>query len=210
MIDLSKIGIRPHVPQAKPVAESPKADATATVPVAGVDLDSSVNLDITIDSTAVAVVEPVTQVDSEEIKATSSPDSFKQRLDAFDAMIMANAGITQLTLDMARGQVAAIMTELKEFPEYDGFVVARDVHNLLVYVRASASYTKNNFVVAAEKKTKAAAKKASSAQFDLSSLSEPIVPNAPKQIAKAAMNGLDAFASLNVDSIASQMTRSKK
>lgn len=138
------------------------------------------------------------------------PVGFQQRLEVFDSLISQTAGITQLTLDAARNHVVAIMTELKTFPEYDGFVVARDIHNLLAFARASQSFTKSQFVIASEKREKRAAKASkTNTQFDFSIL-DSIDIKAPKALASAAFAGIDALGSINVDDIATQMQKAKK
>lgn len=146
------------------------------------------------------------------IPTALGPQGFKARLDAFDAMIMAEAGINQQQLDAARNHVATIMVELKENPEYDGMLIDRDVHNIMLYVRASASFTKSEFVLVNEKKTKAAVKKSNSkinTTFDLSLLTG-IAMEPTTKIEKAASRGVDAFADLNVDDIVAQMQNGRK
>jgi hypothetical protein len=144
----------------------------------------------------------------------STPEGMRAKLDRLDKMIIANSGVDQTSVDTARNYVQEIMVELKTHPEYKGVLAANDVHNIMTFVRSSLTLTQKTFQSTAEKRTKAATKKAGTAKFDFSGLGDasleapkPTVSKQTAQLQKTASAGLDAFANLNVDSIVAKMRK---
>lgn len=130
-------------------------------------------------------------------------------LDDFDAMIAAsNGGISELQIDGARKYVSEIMMELKQNPDYDSILIDRDVHNVMLFVRASRQYATASFVTQKKKSAERAEKKAAKTgglSFDMS-----ILTGAEKAKSDLLASDLASFASLDTSAIQPLLTRGGK
>ena len=146
---------------------------------------------------APAQVESVTAIDSK----LTGPEGFQAKLDGLDRLIMEGQGLSQLTLDTARGYVGAIMTELKTNPEFDPLLKDRDVHNIMTFVQSSTQRATTVLTKAKEKREIKQAKGVNTT-FDFSDIGDlGAVAKTPAQKAIAAATSVDAFAGLDLDSI---------
>ena len=136
---------------------------------------------------------------------------FKQMLDDFDSLIAAaDGGIGQLQIDTARKYVSEIMMELKKNPDYDAILIDRDVHNVMLFVRASRENAVADFVTQKKKAAERADKKAAkmgTMQFDMSILSGDAPASNKAALAAAA---IAEFATLDTSNIPAITSRSKK
>lgn len=75
--------------------------------------------------------------DSTERPATTDEKQrvFKDKMEALDALISADNGINQFTIDDIRRYVKEIMVTLHREPELDAILIDRDVHNILRFIR---------------------------------------------------------------------------
>lgn len=135
--------------------------------------------------------EPAERIEVEVVEARG-PEGFKATLEKLDAMIGSVMRVERTDFDIVRGYVASVMTELKEMPEYRGFVRAKDVHNLMKFVQASSSQAENQFKVSSEKKEKKAVAKKKASSFNLEAFGD---------VPQKRMN-LDALSGMNTDDIA--------
>lgn len=60
---------------------------------------------------------------------------FQEMLDTLDNLIVKESGINSFNIDLVRGFVRQIMTDLKTTPEYDAMLIDRDVHNVLAFIQ---------------------------------------------------------------------------
>lgn len=137
------------------------------------------------------------------------PIGFQERLDRLEALVETDKGLSGPAQGVARSYVQVIMKELVTHPEYDGMVIARDVHNIMVFARSQMTAV----VATVAKKKEAAANreaKTGSATFDFSGLDALMTGGGGAGAAAAAVKAgsLDALAELNLDDIESTMTRS--
>lgn len=211
-------GSSESVPQ--PVAKAPTfkigiKTVTAPVPPANpAPNNESTKAPDVFDLASKEVTPPVpTVIEAEDDEVVeSSPEGMRAKLDRLDKMIIANSGVDQTSIDTARGYVQDIMVELKTHPEYSGVLADKDVHNIMTFVRATLNLTQKTFQSTAEKRTKAATKKAGTTKFDFSGLGDTSIEAKPvskqaKQLSQASAAGLDAFANLNIDSIAAKIRK---
>lgn len=221
--DFSKLGLKPQsqidaeknsggapTPNAAPAAETASTDGASvaqpqptpvTVPTKGFDFKLAAPKALIPPATG---TELVAVVQGESAEVIDGPAGFQAKLDKLDSLVSKETGISQLSIDTARAYVRDIMLELRVYPEYDGILIDRDTHNIMAYVQASQLQVGNAFVVAKEKRVKAADKKAAAgnAAWDLTSLGDMSLSPPLRQIQnKALTQGLDALASLNVDAI---------
>lgn len=135
------------VPNESPVrAESPvsKSVSDSPVPVRG---------------TAIAIAPPsLSGADS-----TYGPADFQMTLANLDTLIGEQTGISQLQIDMARKYISEIMITLKTHPEFEGILVDKDVHNVMLFVQSSMNMATAGFIEKKEKKATTAAKKQNAA-----------------------------------------------
>lgn len=156
-------------------------------------------------------VDTPTQVN---LNVATTADSFKALLDQFDAMVGQVASISQLELANSRNYVARIMKDLVTHPEYDGFVIARDVHNVMKFVQASSNMANTNFVTSQERKQKAAVKKATAESISLEAFdfgsdtsAQMAAIKAKKAIPASKPLAITDLASMNMDSIETKLKR---
>lgn len=131
--------------QVKPIQLSTQALA---------ELDTS---DIEVVARRQQVLEQVT------LKAPAfGPDDMKDRLAKLDELVMSDAGLNQITLDIARGYCKDIMVALKTEPELDSILIDKDIRNIMLFIRtteSSAVEAKETRVKKVTKTTEAKARK---------------------------------------------------
>lgn len=133
------------------------------------------------------------------------PEGFQFHLDRLDALIQRDGGITALTQDSIKGKIKDIFTELNQFPEYDGLIIDRDVHNIMRFMQHSLSAVQ----VATEKKVATRTKKAEEKakpkfNFDLSGMDGMLIG------ATAAPKTIESLGTLDVDAIETKFRRGGK
>lgn len=121
------------------------------------------------------------------------PDGFKLRLDMLDALIKRDAGISDVMLGMVKTRIKDIVSELKEFPEYDGLIIDRDIHNIMIFMNKSVSTAKAGFVEKEKKRTTRAVR---AAKFDFGD-----VGTGPALALDGPELNLDALSEMNLDTI---------
>lgn len=107
---------------------------------------------------------------------------FKKLLDDLDAIVSSELGIQKLTIDTTRQHVKQIMLDLVTQPELDAFIIDRDVHNILSFIR----FVKDDAVVVKveqkERKAKTTEKqKKINAKFGDFKLDMPLITLNPSQ-----------------------------
>lgn len=121
------------------------------------------------------------------------PDGFKYKLDMLDALIQRDAGINGAMLGVVKGRIKDIVKELKEFPEYDGLIIDRDIHNIMLFMQQSVNQAKADFVQKDKKRTTKAIK---AAKFDFGES----LANGPLALEGPTLD-LDALSGLNLDDV---------
>lgn len=143
----------------------------------------------------------------ESVETVDGPANFKQHLDDLDALVVAGNGISSVTLDNARIHVMTISKELVSHPEYDGIMIDRDLHNVMMFVRASRASSGESFTAKQQKKQVAESKKKAVSKINLDALgaigNQDKLPSPPaqKQIT------LNALSSLNIDNIVAKANK---
>lgn len=136
--------------------------------------------------------EPVARLEVPVVESRG-PENFQETLKKLDAMIGEAMRVEQTDFDIVRGYVATVSKELKEMPEYRGFVRAKDMHNIMKFIQASSSQAVNQFKVSAEKKEKASTRKKASSNFSLAAFGDDVP-------VKKGFN-LEALSSMNTDDV---------
>lgn len=94
------------------------------------------------------------------VEVATGPAGFQAKLDKLDSLIGADNSISSLVIDQVRGHVKEIAIELHKFPEYDGILLDRDIHNIMAFMQQSVSTSAESFKAKAKaKSTKAASAK---------------------------------------------------
>ena len=202
-IDLGALGrsLKAPTPTPTPAPVTPAVQAAAVPAVESTQPTLEAPRDVAV---------PVPQV-------IEGPADFQRVLDAFDHLASTTLEFDELTIPGVRRYVMDIMVALKTNPEYDGILVARDVHNVMKFIRASKQITEAGFVVTAKKREKKEAAKKNRAVFDMDMLGDLSLPENRVAAGKARkrspfedIESLDAFASLDTDTIEVRTDRGKK
>lgn len=121
------------------------------------------------------------------------PTDFQELLNRFDDMMCRDQGILDVDLQRCRDFVKRIMIELKENPEYDGLVAARDVHNIIKFQRRTKTQAESAVVVKTEKAAKAAAKPKAKSRFnvDFDAFDLSAKPKSIEDLSNMDISGLD-------------------
>lgn len=69
---------------------------------------------------------------------------FQDMLNTLDGLIVKESGINSFNIDLVRGYVRQIMTDLKTSPDLDALLIDRDVHNVLAFIQ----HVKNDAIAA--------------------------------------------------------------
>jgi hypothetical protein len=181
--NLSFLGLTPSnkpVEASEPVASavnvpSPETSKPQTSPVKpglGAFLKTGVASKPVPSTQLVPFVEPI-MAETEQVESRG-PENFKQNLLRLDSMVGDMMRIEVGDIGFVRQMVRDIMVDLKEYPEFDGIVREKDVHNIMKFIQASSSQASNQFALQAEKKEKAATKKRNVIKADISALLGPI------------------------------------
>lgn len=110
------------------------------------------------------------------------PEDFQQKLDFFDELMSRDQGSLDFNLNRARDFVKKIMIELKENPEYDGMIIARDVHNIIAFQRRLKDAAQATISTKVEKAAKKAAKPKGADRFSLDLDSIDLGAKPPKSL----------------------------
>lgn len=134
------------------------------------------------------------QTPSVPVVAARSEADFAAKMQRLDLTIGEIESISQLEIDHVRNLVVEIMLDLKQFPEFDGMVRAKDTRNLMKFIQATSSQVNNQFAKVAEKRE---VKKAKSGGLtvNLDAMAGFLPP--PKTVTVS----LDAFADMNFDDV---------
>ncbi len=119
------------------------------------------------------------------------PEGFKERLARLDRLIAADHGISELSIDVGRKFVQDIAIELRDHPEYDGIMQDLDVHNIMVFMRATMARANAGFAKKAAASEKKSAK-ASSRSFDFSGAAALMAPQSGPANSLEALANFDA------------------
>jgi hypothetical protein len=154
-------------------------------------------------ATEVSTLEPTAPQD--EVYAVG-PEGFQARLDALDAVVSREAMLSDFSASFAKNRIKDIFLELRKFPEYDGLIVDRDVHNIMSYMQYTITFAQEKY---AEKKTakvkresKAAAKPKYSFNFD-----KLMAPASDLALSPAKATSISSLAAMDTDAIESKGRR---
>jgi hypothetical protein len=138
--------------------------------------------------------------ESTDLTSTYGPANFQHTLRQLDTLVGESTGIQQIQLDIARKYVMEIMVTLRTHPEFDGILVDKDIHNVMVFVQSSMNLATAGFV---EKKAKAATRESKKKASSYGGMTFEMIEFGGNEVDafKAAAASLDAFSTLNTDSI---------
>lgn len=103
---------------------------------------------------AIPSLETIARMDEAGLPASDLSAQIKADFDRLDLLIQQSNGINAFNLDDCRGIIMRTMPELKKNPMYDGLVLDRDVHNIMMFCVATQQAATIANVVKADKETK--------------------------------------------------------